>query len=86
MHATSHDTCGHFCWVTDRSPRTSEIGQLGTITNLPDEVRQACARALNSYALADYYIREARQRCANAINSAKRDAWKQSLKTAEVHA
>ena len=83
MHATRHDTCGYFCWVTERSLTDKQIGQLGTITNLPDELRQACARALNSYALADYYVREARQKCANAINSAKREAWKRSLKQAE---
>jgi hypothetical protein len=76
MHATRHDTCGYFCWVTERTLTDKQIGQLGTIANLPDEIRQACARALNSYALADYYVREARQKCANAINSAKREARK----------
>lgn len=86
MHATRHDTCGYFCWVTARSLTDKQIGQLGTITNLPEEFRQACARALNSYALADYYVREARQKCANAINSAKRETWKQSLKTTEAQA
>lgn len=86
VHATRHDTCGYFCWVTERSLTEKQIGQLGTVTNLPVEIRQACARALNSYALADYYVREARQKCANAINSAKRAAWKQSLKKAEVPA
>lgn len=86
MHATRHDTCGYFCWVTERSITDKQLGQLGTIADLPDEIRQACARALNSYALAAYYVREARQKCASAINSAKREAWKQSLKKAEVAA
>ena len=83
MHATRHDTCGQFCWVTERSLTDTQIGQLGTIAELPDALRAACARALNSFALADYYVREGRQKCANAINSAKREAWKQSLKKAE---
>ncbi len=72
MHSTRHDTCGYFCWVTERSLTDKQIGQLGTITGLPDDIRQACARALNSHALAPYYVREARQTCAAAINNAKR--------------
>lgn len=71
MHATRHHTCGYFCWVTERSLTDKQIGQLGTITAVPDDIRQACARALNSYALAQGYVREARQRCAAAINRAK---------------
>ena len=72
MHATRHDTCGSFCWVTERSLTERQIGQLAAITDLPEMIRLACARALNDYALAPYYVREARQTCAVAINSAKR--------------
>lgn len=74
MHATRHDTCGQFCWVTERTLTTQQIGLLGTAPNLPETIRRECARALNDYCLAPYYIREARQACANAINSAKRGA------------
>lgn len=79
MHATRHDTCGQFCWVTERSLTDKQIGQLAAISSLPDEIRLACSRALNSYALAPYYVREARQTCAAAINNAKREARKGPL-------
>jgi hypothetical protein len=72
MHSTRHDTCGQFCWVTERSITDRQIGQLAAASDLPTEIRTACARALNDYALAPYYVREARQMCAVAINSAKR--------------
>lgn len=75
MHATRHDTCGLFCWVTRRSLTAKQIGQLGTIADLPDELREACATALQIRPLADYYVQEARQTCATAINRAKREAW-----------
>jgi hypothetical protein len=74
MHATRHDTCAQFCWVTERTLTNKQIGQLGTIVDLPDEIRLACSRVLNSYALSSYYVREARQTCAAAINNAKRGA------------
>ena len=72
MHSTRHDTCGRFCWVTERTLTTQQIGLLGTITGLPEMIRLACSRALNDYCLAPYYVREARQTCAVAINNAKR--------------
>lgn len=72
MHATRHDTCGQFCWVTEQTLNDKQIGQLGTIADLPATIRQACARALNSYALGAGLVREARQACAVAINTAKR--------------
>ena len=72
MHSTRHATCGQFCWVTERSLTDKQIGQLGTITGLSEEIRLACSRALNSYALAPYYVRLARQTCAASINNAKR--------------
>jgi hypothetical protein len=78
MHSTRHDTCGQFCWVTERTLTDRQIGQLASIAHLPEEIRGACARALNDYALAPYYVREARQRCAAAINNAKREARKTS--------
>lgn len=74
MHATRHDTCGQFCWVTERSLTAQQIGLLGTTPHLPETIRRACARALNDYALAPSYLRKARQICAAAINSAKREA------------
>lgn len=86
MHSTRHDTCGQFCWVTKRSLTDRQIGQLGTIAGLPDDIRHACFCALNNYALSPHAMQEARQVCANAINSAKRDAWKQSLKQSEAAA
>lgn len=73
MHSTRHDTCGYFHWVIERTLTDKQVGQLGTIAGLPDEIRQACARSLNSYALAPCYVREARLKCAAAINNAKRD-------------
>ena len=76
MHATRHDTCGQFCWVTERSLTDRQIGQLAAISGLPEEIRHACAQALNDYALAPYYVREARQTCAAAINNAKHAARK----------
>ena len=76
MHATRHDTCGQFCWVTERSLTDKQIGQMAAISSLPDEIRLACSRARNSYALAPYYVREARQTCAAAINNAKHAARK----------
>ena len=78
MHATRHDTCGSFCWVTERSLTDRQIGQLAAIADLPEMIRVACARALNDYALASYYVREARQACATAINNAKRTVRKVS--------
>jgi hypothetical protein len=74
MHATRHDTCGQFCWVTGRELTDRQIGQLASTAGLPDEIRQACSRALNMYALAPYYVNQARQICAAAINGAKRQA------------
>jgi hypothetical protein len=74
MHATRHDTCGQFCWVTERSLTDRQVGILGTTEGLPDVIRRACSRALNDYGLAQGYVREARQACAVAINSAKREA------------
>ena len=76
MHATRHDTCGSFCWVTEHSLTDRQIGQLAAIAELPAEVRLACSRALNEYALAPSYVREARQACAAAINTAKQHASK----------
>jgi hypothetical protein len=76
MHSTRHDTCGQFCWVTDRSLTDKQIGLLGTIAGLPNEIRHACAQALNDYGLAPYYVQQARQKCAAAINNAKREARK----------
>ena len=76
MHATRHETCGQFCWVTERTLTDRQIGILGTITGLPEMIRLACGRALNDYGLAPYYVREARQTCAVAINNAKRAARK----------
>lgn len=76
MHSTRHDTCGQFCWVTEGSLTDRQIGLLGTIPELPAEIRQACSRALNDYGLAPYYVREARQTCAAAINNAKHAARK----------
>ncbi|HSX22248.1 MAG TPA: hypothetical protein VLE97_05680 [Gaiellaceae bacterium] len=73
MHATRHDTCAQFCWVTEQSLTEQQIGLLGTIPDLPERIRLACSRALNDYGLAPYYVREARQACAAAINSAKRE-------------
>lgn len=77
MHATRHDTCWQFCWVTERSLTDQQIGLLGTITGLPDEIRLACSRALNDYGLAPYYVQKARQACAAAINRAKWEARKE---------
>lgn len=74
MHATRHDTCGQFSWVTERSLNDRQIGLLGTIPSLPEMIRAACSRALNDYGLAPYYVREARRTCAVAINNAKRKA------------
>jgi len=74
MHETRHDTCGQFCWVTDRSLTDRQIGILGTITGLPEMIRLACSRALNDYGLAPYYVQEAKRTCAAAINNAKRAA------------
>lgn len=71
MHSTRHDTCGQFCWVTEQTLTEQQIGLLGTIPELPAEIRQACSRALNDYGLAPYYVRQARQTCAAAINNAK---------------
>jgi hypothetical protein len=76
MHATRHDTCGQFCWVTERSLTDRQIGLLGTIVGLPEMIRLACSHALNDYGLAPYYVQQARQTCAVAINSAKREARK----------
>lgn len=76
MHATRHDTCGSFCWVTEHSLTDRQIGQLAAIEELPADVRRACSRALNDYALAHGYVREARQACAAAINTAKQQARK----------
>ena len=77
MHATRHDTCGSFCWVTDRSLTDRQLGQLAAIAGLPEQIRHACAQALNDYALAPYYVKQARQLCATAINIAKREARKE---------
>ncbi|HSX22372.1 MAG TPA: hypothetical protein VLE97_06305 [Gaiellaceae bacterium] len=74
MHATRHETCPQFSWVTPRELTDRQIGQLASTVGLPDDVRQACSRALNTYALAPYYVDQARQTCANAINAAKRRA------------
>jgi hypothetical protein len=74
MHATRHDTCGQFCWVTERSITEQQIGLLGTAPGLPETLRLACSRALNNYALGPPYVREARRTCAAAINDAKRGA------------
>jgi hypothetical protein len=73
-HATRHDTCGQFCWVTEQSLTDQQISLLRTIGDLPETIRAACHRALNDYGLAPYYVREAKQTCAVAINSAKRAA------------
>ncbi len=73
-HGTRHDTCGQFCWVTDRSLTEQQIGLLGTAPGLPEMIRLACSRALNDYGLAPGYVQEAKRTCAVAINSAKRAA------------
>jgi hypothetical protein len=74
MHATRHDTCGQFCWVTEQTLTDQQIGLLACAAGLPDAIRIACGKALNDYALAPGYVREAKQVCAVAINSAKRAA------------
>jgi hypothetical protein len=78
MHATRHDTCGKFCWVTEETLTAQQIGLLGTIVDLPETIRRACSRALNDYGLAPYYVREARQACTAAINNAKHAARRRS--------
>lgn len=72
MHATRHDTCGQFRWVTERTLTERQIGLLGTIPGLPEAIRAACHQALNDQGLAPYYVLKARQTCAVAINTAKR--------------
>jgi hypothetical protein len=71
MHATRHDTCGQFCWVTERSLTTQQLESLAAAPDLPEALRLACSRALNTFALAPYYIREARRTVVAAINNAK---------------
>lgn len=79
MHATRHDTCGQFCWVTERSLTDKQVGQIASIADLPAEIRQACANALNDYGLAPYYVHQARQRCAAAVNNAKHAARRKAI-------
>lgn len=76
MHATRHDTCGQFCWVTERSLTDRQIGLLGAIENLPEAIRRACSQALNDYGLAPGLVRDAKRVCAAAINNAKHAARK----------
>lgn len=76
MHATRHDTCGWFCWVTEMTLTMQQIGLLATTAGLPDEIRVACGLALNDYALAAGLLRDARRTCATAINRAKHEARK----------
>jgi hypothetical protein len=74
MHKTRHDTCGQFCWVTERTITQQQIVQLCTPDDVPEEILRAGFRALNEYGLAPAYVREGRRRCAVAINTAKRKA------------
>jgi hypothetical protein len=78
VHATRHDTCPQFCWVTEQSITDRQIGQLATVADIPDEVRLACGRSLSDFLLAPPDIREARQTCATVINNAKHAARKVS--------
>lgn len=76
MHSTRHDTCGWFQWVTQRSLTTQQILTLRLVPGIPNEIRVACGRALNTFGLGDGIVREARYRCAAAINEAKHEARK----------
>jgi hypothetical protein len=72
LHKTRADTCGQFCWVTQDSLTTDQIERLRLIPGVPEMIRLACARALNEFGLAPYYVKEARLTCVAAINNAKR--------------
>jgi hypothetical protein len=81
MHSTRHDTCGQFCWVTERTLTDRQIGLLGTSLGLPDKLRAACHTAFQAY-LAN--SREAKQTCAAAINQAKAALYREQLATAQA--
>jgi hypothetical protein len=78
MHTTRHDTCGQFCWVTERTITDDQIRLLGLISGLPEAIRVDCGRACNDYGLAQGYVRDAKRTCAAAINNAKHADRKQA--------
>jgi len=75
LHATRHDTCTQFSWITEPALTAQQIIQLRAISDLPPDIHTACAYALFDNARAPY-VRTVRQTCADAINTAKREAYK----------
>lgn len=71
MHGTRHDTCARFAWVTESSLTNAQITAFRFVRGLPVELRVACARAMDDYALAPNLVRDARRTCAAAINAAR---------------
>ena len=71
MHATRHDTCGMFCWVTHRTITDDQLRKLGEAIGLPEAIRVECGKARNGYGLAAGLVRDAKIACAAAINNTK---------------
>ena len=72
MHKTRHDTCGQFSWVTERTITVDQIEALRFAKGVSQDVRVACARALNEFGLGAGLVREAKRACAERINAAHR--------------
>jgi hypothetical protein len=81
MHATRHDTCGQFCWLTEWTLTPEHVETLRSIQDLPEAILTACEIAFGT-SLGAYYVREARRACATAINEAKRQLYRQQLREA----
>ena len=71
MHATRHDTCPSFSWVTVNTITVEQIRALQRVEGLSIEGRAACTRADNEFCLDDPTRRNARRQCAAIINHAR---------------
>ncbi len=69
MHATRHDTCGQFSWVT-LSLTDAWIEIFRFVPGIDRDVAVACSRALNDFGLAPGPQRDSKRTVVAAINAA----------------
>ena len=70
MHATRHDTCGQFSWVSASTIPDDLIVIFRLVPGIDHDIAVACSRALNDFGLASGPQRDSKRTVAAAINAA----------------
>jgi hypothetical protein len=72
MHATRHDTCRSFCWVTEDTITDEQICELAAIAGAPEQLRETCRKAVHRDDYGSDVVRDAKRICCNLINHMKK--------------